>query len=202
MQLEAAKHDALLLASRRIDWRFLLPDPDLGRVACIGVTDPKLLESLRLFSAELVTSESGRGGSSEAAYDLLVLQNPREDSLDAASGLLRPGGWLYLEVKKSLKPVETHASRSARGYARALRKRGFVDVGTYVHWPDFPSCRAIVPLDDAAAVRHGVSRARTGQARLLTRLAPVLAGSHQLALFVPCASVLGRLPSQDREAGP
>lgn len=199
MQVEAVNHDALLRASRRVDWRFLLPDPELGRVACMGVTDEGLLESLRLFSTELVRWEGRGREQAEARYDLVVLRNPRDDDLDSASRLLRPAGWLYIEVEKSLRRVEAHASKSARGYARSLRKRGFVDVGTHVHWPDFASCRAIVPLDDAAAVRHGVGRARTNRA-LLTRLAPILAGTRQLAIFVPCASALGRLPSSVREA--
>ena len=56
-------HEAVLQASRRIDWRFLLPTPDLGQVACIGVTDADLLESLALFSVRLdvVDSTSGHG---------------------------------------------------------------------------------------------------------------------------------------------
>ena len=201
MQVETVNHDALLLASRRIDWRFLLPEPELGRVACIGVSEGELLESLRLFSAELVTSEVGRRGGSEALYDLVVLRTPSDDMLDAATSVLCPGGWLYVEVEKSLRRTEACASRSARGYAGALRKRGFADIGTFVHWPDFASCRAIVPLDDAAAVRHGVRRARMGRTRLLTRLAPVLAGTRQLALFVPCASVLGQLPPRRKTTG-
>jgi hypothetical protein len=197
--VEAVNHDALLLASRRVDWRFLLPDPELGRVAYIGVADERLLESLRLFSTELVTGEGAEREPAEARYDLVVLRNPHDDDLDSASRLVRPEGWLYIEVEKSLRRAEAHASKSARGYARSLRQRGFVDVEAHVHWPDFASCRAIVPLDDAAAVRHGVGRARANRA-LLTRLAPMLAGTRQLAIFVPCASVLGRLPSSVREA--
>jgi hypothetical protein len=201
VQVEAVNHDALLLASRRVDWRFLLPEPDLGRVACIGVCDDELLESLRLLSAELVTSPSVRGGQPHAPHDLVVLRNPGEQDLEAANSLLRPGGWLYLEVEKSIRRPRALAYRSARGYAQALRRRGFIDVGTYVHWPDFTSCRAIVPLDDAAAVRHGVRRARPNHL-LFTHLAPVLAGIRQLALFVPCSSVLGRLPATRGESTP
>ena len=48
-------HDALLQSSRRVDWRFLLPEPDLGRVASIGPSDPELVESLGLLSEELVS---------------------------------------------------------------------------------------------------------------------------------------------------
>jgi hypothetical protein len=190
VQVEAVSHDALLCASHRVDWRFLLPDPELGRVACVGVNDEALLEALRLFSVSLASSASCDIGAFDEPFDLVVLRNPRGEALDDASGLLRPGGWLYIEVEKTGRE-ETRATWSSRGYARALRKRGFVDVRTHVHWPDFASCRAIVPVDDAAAVRLGLGRARTKRAPL-TSLAPVLAGSRQLARFVPCASVLGR----------
>ena len=42
--------DALLQASRRVDWRFLLPDPNLGRVAYLGPRRGALLDSLLLAS--------------------------------------------------------------------------------------------------------------------------------------------------------
>ena len=50
--------DALLQASRRVDWRFLLPDPNLERVAYLGPANRSLWESLRLFSAALAVIES------------------------------------------------------------------------------------------------------------------------------------------------
>ncbi|MEP0762273.1 MAG: hypothetical protein HRF48_05990, partial [Chloroflexota bacterium] len=34
-------------AIRRLDWRFLLPDPALGRVACLGRAEGSLAEALR-----------------------------------------------------------------------------------------------------------------------------------------------------------
>jgi hypothetical protein len=48
-----ATSDAALGVVRRIDWRFLLPDPTLSQVAHIGPAQTTLLESLRLFSESL-----------------------------------------------------------------------------------------------------------------------------------------------------
>src|SRR4029450_13503910 len=149
MQVEAVSHDALLDASRRVDWRFLLPDPELGQVAYIGETDPELVRSLMLFSDELNTWRSATGDQQEQSHDVVVVRNASVDDLQAGSDLLRPGGWLYVEVEGGRRRLEERAARSARGYARALEKLGLVDVDAYVHWPDFASCRAIVPLDDA-----------------------------------------------------
>jgi hypothetical protein len=190
-------HEARLQASRRIDWRFLLPAPDLGRVASISVTDAELLESLALFSARLDVADSTSGNGLVAPYDLVVLRNPRRELLETARGLLRSGGWLYVEVEASISSRDGDAPRSARGCAKQLRRMGLVDVDTYLHWPDFASCRAIIPLDDVAAVRHGLARGRMSGGRLLTRLAPVLAATRQLGLFVPCASAIGRRPGED-----
>jgi len=185
-----------LQASRRIDWRFLFPTPDLGRVACIGVTDPDLLESLELFSAALRVADSAKGEDLDASYDVVVLRNPPREVIGAGSRLLRPGGWLYLEVENSKSSRALGASRSVRGCARELRRLGLVDVSTYVHWPDFASCRAIVPLGEVSAVRHGLARGSTNGGWWLTRLAPVLAATRQLGQFVPCASAIARRPEQ------
>jgi hypothetical protein len=192
-------HEAVLQASRRIDWRFLLPTPDLGQVACIGVTDADLLESLELFSAALEVADATREDERDASYDVIVLRNPRRETIEVGCRLLRPGGWLYVEVENSNSSRAPGALRSVRGCARELRRFGLVDVSTYVHWPDFASCRAIVPLDEVTAVRHGLARGSTSGGWLLTRLAPVLAATRQLGLFVPCASAIARRPEQGEE---
>jgi hypothetical protein len=188
----APSDDALLQASRRLDWRFLLAEPELGQVACFGSHDPALVESLRLFSAGFTASEAVPDSVERDSHDLVVLRNPTSEDLGAAPRLLRPGGWLYVEVDGPLTRGPGRL-RSARAYARALRRLGLVEVGAYMHWPDFDSCRAIVSLDDAVAVRHALARGpQGGRARFRMRLAPLLAGAHMLALAVPSASAVGR----------
>jgi hypothetical protein len=194
-------NDALLQASRRLDWRFLLPEPELGRVACVGVDDPDLVESLRLFSSGFSAADAA-ASRERASYDVVVLRNPTSEDLAEAVSLLRSGGWAYVEVEGSLSPRRSGRGRSARGYANALRRLGLVDVGAYLHWPDFDSCRAIVALDDAVAVRHALARARRGsRARIVRRLAPVLATTNLLAAVAPCASVVGRRAMRSEEGG-
>lgn len=55
--LHGPSNDTLLQLSRRIDWRFLLPDPELGRVACFGASDELLVSALKRFSAALTLVE-------------------------------------------------------------------------------------------------------------------------------------------------
>src|SRR5262245_31091445 len=100
--------DALLQASRRVDWRFLLPDPNLRQVAYLGPAHGALLESLRLFSASLALSEAA-----SAQYDVVVAHNPPLDTLRRAAGLIRPGGFLYVEAYGPL-----HRRRLRRGPGR------------------------------------------------------------------------------------
>jgi hypothetical protein len=194
--VQSVAREASLQASRRIDWRFLFPTPDLGRVACIGVADADLLESLALFSAALKVVDSASGEELDASHDVVVLRNPPREAVEAGSRLLRPGGWLYLEVENSTSSRAPGAPRSVRACARELRRCGLVEVSTHVHWPDFASCRAIVPLDEVSAVRHGLARGSTNGGWFLTRLAPVLAATRQLGPFVPCASAIGRRPDR------
>jgi hypothetical protein len=196
-------NDALLQASRRLDWRFLLPEPELGRVACIGVDDPNLAESLRLFGSEATVLEAGRPWEELALHDVVVLRNPAGAELAAAVPLLRPGGWMYVEVDGAGGRRRLLGSRrTARGYAAALRRLGLVEVQGHLHWPDFRSCRVIVPLGDALAVRLALARRRqNASARLVVRLAPLLAACNLLAAVAPSASVLARRPARAGEEG-
>jgi hypothetical protein len=202
MKVEAVNHDALLRASRRVDWRFLLPEPELGRVACIGETDAELLGSLKVFSEEVIVLASSNETGGQSSFDLVVARNASLPDLEAARALLSDGGWLYgeIELERRSGRVSSRAARSARGYARALRRLGFVDVAAYAHWPDFASCRVLVPLGDPVAVRYGLERRQLSSPGFVIRLAPFLAVTRQLAHFVPCASVLGRMPARGEES--
>lgn len=195
-------NDALLQASRRLDWRFLLPEPELGRVACVGVDDPNLVESLRLLGSEATVVEAGGPWEELAPHDVVVLRNPAEAELAAAVPLLSPGGWMYVEVDGTGGRRLPEGPRTARCYAAALRRLGLIEVQGHLHWPDFRSCAAIVPLGDALAVRLALARRRqNGGARLVARLAPLLAACNLLAVVAPSASVLARRPARAGEEG-
>jgi len=195
-------NDALLQASRRLDWRFLLPKPELGRVACVGVDDPALVDALRLFGSEVTVLEGGRQWEELAPQDVVVLRNPAGAELAAAVPLLRPGGWMYVEVDGVGGRRLPEGRRTARGHSAALRRLGLVEVQGHLHWPDFRSCAVIVPLGDALAVRFALARRRqNGSARLVARLAPLLAACNLLAVVAPSASVLARRPARAGKEG-
>jgi hypothetical protein len=98
----AQRSDHELQLARRIDWRFLLPEPYLRRVVYLGPEPGALPEALKHFSESLRINAVEKNGS----FDLVVLRLREASSLAKADALLVPGGFLYWEMK----PVEWTAS--------------------------------------------------------------------------------------------
>lgn len=160
-RVEAESRTAALNAIRRLDWRFLLPDPSLGRVVYLGAAESSLLEALRVagLSVAVVTGEIAQSG--RASFDTAVAVAPSPGDLGLAATLLRPGGWLYVEVSGS--------PGAARRTAMFLRRAGFGAIQRHWHWPDFARCTRILPLDDAGALVYGLGKGRGRLAVLVVR---------------------------------
>jgi hypothetical protein len=192
--------DAMLQASRRVDWRFLLPDPQLGQVAFVGRAWGTLFESLQLLSTSTVVIDlpaSRTDDGSLPIYDVAVLPCPTDAALKQAVGVLRPGGWLYLEASHPVwRRQRAHACGSPlspRACVAALRRSGMEEISVHWHWPDFESCTKIVPLDDAAVLLHVLARFRRGRrGQVITALARRLLRSGLLAQIAPSVSVVAR----------
>ena len=189
--------DALLQASRRVDWRFLLPDPNLGRVAFLGPARGPLIESLRLFSAALAANDAA---GQDGLYDIVVAVDPEHAVLRRAAGLLRPGGHLYVEARGPFKPARLLRGgrpRFAAGYVAAVRRLGLVEAVAHWHWPNFESCAEIVPLGERDALLLALARRRGGAgARLKSALGRALLWSGMFARLAPCFSVVARKSDQ------
>ena len=127
---------------RRLDWRFLLPDPRLRRVAYLGPDGCLLARALEAFSDSLRVF-AGDGPEREVT-DVLVAHAARWSDIDAAAAGLVPGGMLYWEMARGRDRLGTNP-------VAWLKQRGFTDIQTHWHYPGFETCRQIVPLDDAAA---------------------------------------------------
>jgi hypothetical protein len=178
---ETSADDRALAAVRRADWRFLLPDPELGRVAYLAPHEPELVEALTLAGASV---DLLAAPAPTADHDVIVISDGPPATVRGARGPLRPGGWLYAEVP----------GRSAGAWTRALAAGGFEDVAAHWLWPDASACREIVPLERAAlhlALRRRDPGARV---RVRARAAGLLAGNRMFALAVRRAAVIGRRP--------
>ncbi len=194
--MAAPDRGTLLRASRRVDWRFLLPDPILGKVVWAGACDGGLLQSLELLATSVTALETLDGSGQEPAkdsFDVAVLCAPARDELERAVSLLRPGGSVYLEAGSAVR--DRRLSRLASGYARTLEQLGLEGTELFWHVPSFSRAWAIVPLSEPRAVRSFLRRRRGRvQARLGARLGRLLAGTPFLVLAAPHVSLVARRP--------
>jgi hypothetical protein len=181
----ADNHDALLQASRRVDWRFLLPDRSLGRVACIA-DDDELADACALFADSVARLRAPEDGE-RVAFDLAVAT--ASSSLAALVALVQPGGWVYVELR----------TRNTRACVSALRRLGLVEVQAHWHWPDFRSAVEIVPLKGPRAVENMLLR-RHAANPVKAALGRFLLASRLIAFAAPCTSVIGRVSEAAAEA--
>jgi hypothetical protein len=191
--------DALLQASRRVDWRFLLPDPNLGHVAFLGPARGSLVESLRLFSTALAANDAAR---QEALYDVVVAATPTHAQLRRAAGLLRPGAHLYVEARgpfKLARLLRRGQPRFAADYVAAVQRLGLVEALAHWHWPNFENCAEITPLGQRDALLLALARRRSGTGAQLKSLAGrALLWSGLFERLVPCFSVVAHKPHDDK----
>ena len=186
----------------RLDWRFLLPDPRLGRVAFVGADDGLLLAALRLAAASVqVADDAPSGDASRFGADLVVVRGAPWTALERVRLLLAPGGFVYWENDRRPGAAPRGAFGRAAGFpwnpaarlAQRLARLGFHDIETHWHRPSFDSCLEMIPLHAPMVLRHALHRPASG-ARAQARYAAARA-LHRAGLlvpFVPCASVLAR----------
>ena len=192
--------DELLHASRELDWRFLLPDPRLQRVAYVGAVRRKLVDSLRRFSASLTLSETPppwEGITSQ--YDVVVASNPTCKAMRWAATLVREGGHLYVRVSRNrcwidpLSKPDGPRLRYVDDHLAVIKRLGFTEAAAYWHWPSFETCAEIVPLDQPEALEHFFSRRRKrGIARLKVTLGRGLIRLRMFQRLVACFSIVAQ----------
>ncbi|MDQ4078672.1 MAG: hypothetical protein M3220_20830 [Chloroflexota bacterium] len=196
--------DTLLAASRRLDWRFLLPNPQLGQVAYVGPAGGSLREALEWFSDALTIIEVAElYGNLGTRYETAVVSAPSYEVLNQVVTLIKPGGFLYIEAFGRFLPPKARQEAKCRSMGRGARPRhpeqyrdvlereGLAMVRSHWHWPNFESCTKIIPLEHEAALRYALWPRRRGiQARLLhSRFGRCLLRS-ALPRIVPCFSIV------------
>jgi hypothetical protein len=176
---------------RRVDWRFLLPSPELGRVGYLDGADQELVAGCRAV-AHSVEPATG----STICLDVVVVTSPTRERLAQAVRLARPGGWVYVEASRPrAQPQRSRGAASPRASAAFLRALGAEDVELHWHWPDFPNCKEVIPLAHRAATRYALARHRSGaRVRVGSAAARILLRAGVLDRFVRHASVIARTP--------
>jgi hypothetical protein len=169
------------LALRRADWRFLLPEPELGRVAYPAPRDATLVEALR----EVSDGVDGAPLTQLAGYDVVVITGGGRHAVEDAAATAPAGAWLVVEL----------GGPAALSAAGRLRRQGLEHVAAHWLWPDAERCREIVPLRPTA-LRMALDRRDPGaRLRLRVRVARALARTPLFALAVKRAVVIARVPS-------
>jgi hypothetical protein len=186
----------LLQASRRVDWRFLLPRPQLASTVYLGRADEGLIGALRAHG-ELAIVDGDTPRPAASSFDLAVLKDASPAAVRVGHDLVRPGGWVYAEVGGALRRPASGARPVSR-WCRAFVAAGLTEVTAHWHVPDHAAAAFLVPLDDRAGVRLVLRRHQglaVGRAKAV--VGRTLAALGLIELAVRDASVLGRRPAQD-----
>jgi hypothetical protein len=194
----------LIHIARRIDWRFLLPNPALGKVACLGVKDRSHLEALQLFSQSLsILSEVDLDRGDEFGYDIVVISGSDIKGIQKATDMVKPGGCLYMEsfgyFNQLLRNLKNDGGRinglhlyGLRDYSRLLGEQGFTDIQFHWHWPNFRECTKIIPLEDKTVQYAFLYARRSIKARLRSLIGRLLLRLGLLESLVPHFSMIAK----------
>ena len=199
--------DRDLQLSRRLDWRFLLPNPHLQRVAYLDPKRGTLLEALQRFSDSLTvistTSRLPTAPEDQYLFDLVVLRSGSPAHIGRVSPLLKAGGYLYWEIDRMSRlrslfgitrqdgSVQSRSLTQYQDCVVVLERLGFCDVEAYWHCPNFEECLELIPLSDRSVLEYFFSRTRSGFAGQLKLTAGrYLMKAGLLPGVVPCFSIL------------
>ncbi len=189
---------------RRLDWRMLLAQPRLRRIAYIGPSQGALVDALKRFSDSLTVFESSdesfAASQSNKAFDQVILYMPTARDVEMMRHLLKPGGNIYVELFRPKRSIEKfyHVHKKKTGpeigdYVAVLRRSGFSEIDTYWHRPNFENCLEIIPLDDRTALKHVFSRRSAGmKSRLKFMMGRIIMRVGLLANNVSCVSIVAR----------
>jgi len=177
---------------RRLDWRFLLPDPNLGRVVYAGPANHALLLALKDFCETHVVTEL-RGNGRSTLFDVAVVCSATHTQVEQVLPWLKPGGVLYWEVPRGRRQaagLRKHPYRDAEDF---LLRHGFREIACYWHRPNFERALEIVALNDPTALDYYFSRTRSDfSGRLKIRFGRLLARTGLLPYVLSSVSLVAR----------
>jgi hypothetical protein len=200
------KRDAALQLVRRIDWRFLLPNPHLSHVAYLGAPGDTLAGALSQFSESLTLIapiDQGKHVQSNLSdFELVVVRSQRVADAARAHTMLMDGGHLYWEIERFGGLLPFHRSISGAGwqarwtlhslpyYLRALERLGFCNIGIYWNRPGFEHCHEIIPLQEQSVLTYVFARKHEGLAASIALAAGYLLKTGWLSRLIPCLSIV------------
>jgi Phosphotransferase enzyme family len=200
--------DERLRDARRLDWRFFLPAPGLGRVAVAGAVEPDLVAALtsvtRATVAALAAGATGLDPTAarldptaDGPFDTIVLSGSvTRTDLKAAAAAMAERGHLVIELDGALTPTRRIGRGALPGTStrivRSLRAGGF-DVVEWLAWPSIARAVAFARADDQLAVQGWVVRRFGPRAGAAIGIASRSAlGSSAVAAVAPARVIVAR----------
>jgi hypothetical protein len=130
---------------RRLDWRVLLPMPELKRVGyCSAQKQTALLRALRAYAGDIHLLNDRHA---DLNCDLVVAESPTLRQLSLAARNVKAGGCIYVEMSQLplVRPVGAFQNR--------LRCLGFRSIRVHWHFPSFERRQQMIPFDSPAVAQ-------------------------------------------------
>jgi len=211
-----------LQMSRRIDWRFLLPDPNLYSIGFYGFYDAALITALesssQSFSIIHDLQQKDDLRTEQQVFDLVVLRSLEWKDVEKVKTLIKKDGLLYWEIDRrkwfSLAAHDNQGSQqdkfsvfagwqnrlclyNTKKHIAILKRLGFTKIDIYWHRPDFERCLEIIPLNNNLALKYVFSRypnSLFGKIKLAAGIGIRKMGL--LAHIIPCLSIVAQKSSK------
>jgi hypothetical protein len=141
---------------RRVDWRFLLPNPAPGRVLIIGDETKNVVEACRTIF-ENVEHAPDASQASQASCELIVAVDLTPALAKQIIGARNHCSLIYGELPEEIgrRPFRRLSSLQAQFVAA-----GFSEVTFYWHYPDFDHCTHIFSCGEPTSLRWYARRRR------------------------------------------
>jgi aminoglycoside phosphotransferase (APT) family kinase protein len=174
--------DDLLRIARRLDWRFLLADPNPRRIAFVGVRNRILRDALTEICSQPVFFDwPPQPGEISDSFDLVLVTSSRPEDARNSAHLVAPGGSLRWELRGRLSTSDAED---------ALRRAHFESVETYWNRPDFENCLEEIPIGTGGILDHVLRGGEHGAAGEIRRaVARLLRKVGWLDTVAPCRSL-------------
>ncbi len=185
-QIPGYPPQAALECARRLDWRFLLPDPMLSNAAYLGNLDESLAGALQMLFPSVLDARS----NTHRQFATVIVGGGSVGLLAAAAEFVELDGWLYVEFTRTIGSPAGWL-QTARRCRRELCRLGFDQISAFWHRPNFANCLEIIPLFEPAARAFVLSRCSPAwRSRAKFAFARLLDRTGMLAVAVPCFSVV------------
>lgn len=149
-----------------LDWRFLLPVSQPEKLGYGGGLSNEAVAAISLLDPSARRIQASPAPAPANDFDVVLLSEPDAHLFASAAASLRPGGWICLQVRRSL--GTRPGPYTLAGWKRALVRSGFDDVAVYWHVPTLERPARFVPTASRTAVQDTLahySGVRFGKAK-------------------------------------